>query len=166
MKTIAEMSTAEILAEYNKLTGKATKRFADRATGEKQLAKARAETPAKGSKPHAASPFAGLVKEDVKKPQKAPSKPEPKDATRSAAIKDSWGDSDIAWKRSQRNNVTVSAGEGKVQYKSVLAAFTTLGLPASKHIKFRMELKAKGTAIFMNEGKRYTFTVVKQQELA
>lgn len=41
MKKIAEMSTAEMVAEYNVLTGKSIKKFSSRAAGEKQLAKAR-----------------------------------------------------------------------------------------------------------------------------
>jgi hypothetical protein len=43
-----DMTTAQMVAEYNQLTGKSIKKFSDRATGEKQLAKARAEhTPLK-----------------------------------------------------------------------------------------------------------------------
>jgi len=40
-KTISEMTTAEMLAEYNALTGKSVKKFSSRAAGEKQLAAAR-----------------------------------------------------------------------------------------------------------------------------
>lgn len=41
MKTITEMTTAEMIAEYNAITGKSIKKFSSRAAGEKQLAKAR-----------------------------------------------------------------------------------------------------------------------------
>lgn len=41
-KLIAEMTTAEMVAEYNTLTGKSIKKFSSRAAGEKQLAAARA----------------------------------------------------------------------------------------------------------------------------
>ena len=40
-KMIAEMTTAEMVAEYNTLTGKSIKKFSSRAAGEQQLAKAR-----------------------------------------------------------------------------------------------------------------------------
>lgn len=41
MKKVEDMTTAEMVAEYNKLTGKETKKFATRATGERQLNDAR-----------------------------------------------------------------------------------------------------------------------------
>ena len=43
MKTIAQLTTAEMVAEYNTLTGKSIKKFSSRAVGDSQLAKARAE---------------------------------------------------------------------------------------------------------------------------
>ena len=43
MKAINEMTTAEMVAEYNALTGKNIKKFSSRAAGEKQLAKVRSE---------------------------------------------------------------------------------------------------------------------------
>lgn len=43
MKSINEMTTAEMVAEYNALTGKSIKKFSSRAAGEKQLAKVRSE---------------------------------------------------------------------------------------------------------------------------
>lgn len=45
MKTIADMTTAEMVAEYNTLTGKSIKKFSSRGAGEKQLAKAREANP-------------------------------------------------------------------------------------------------------------------------
>lgn len=41
-KQIADLTTAEMVAEYNTLTGKSIKKFSSRAAGEKQLAAARA----------------------------------------------------------------------------------------------------------------------------
>lgn len=41
LKPISDMTTAEMVAEYNKLTSKSIKKFSSRAAGEKQLAKAR-----------------------------------------------------------------------------------------------------------------------------
>lgn len=45
MKNIADMTTSEMVAEYNALTGKSIKKFSSRAAGEKQLANARAANP-------------------------------------------------------------------------------------------------------------------------
>lgn len=41
MKTIKDMTTAELVAEYNALTSKSIKKFSSRAAGEKQVEKAR-----------------------------------------------------------------------------------------------------------------------------
>jgi hypothetical protein len=60
--------------------------------------------------------------------------------SRSAAIAASWTDSETAAKRAQRHAVRVAGQE----FRSVRAAFAALKLPISKHIKFRMELKAAG----------------------
>lgn len=43
MKTVTEMTTAELVAEYNELTGKSIKKFSSRAAGEKQVQNARDE---------------------------------------------------------------------------------------------------------------------------
>lgn len=118
MKPINEMSTAEMLAEHNALTGKNTKRFASRAAGEKQLAKAREQNK--------------MVEQ-----QTLPAIEETKDQ-RAEAIAKSWGDAEVAAKRTRRNGVLV---DGKTEYRSVKAAFIDLGLPLGSHIKFRMDLK-------------------------
>lgn len=41
MKSTTEMTTAELIAEYNALTGKSVKRFSSRGAGEKQVSAAR-----------------------------------------------------------------------------------------------------------------------------
>jgi len=41
MKNLTEMTTAELVAEYNELTGKSIKKFSSRAAGEKQVEAAR-----------------------------------------------------------------------------------------------------------------------------
>lgn len=61
-----------------------------------------------------------------------------KSATRSAGIRKSWSDKNTHDLRSARHHVVVNG----VEYRSVRAAFTQLGLPLSKHIKFRAQLKA------------------------
>ena len=60
------------------------------------------------------------------------------DKNRSAAIAKSWKDEEVKAKRSQRHAVRVAGKE----FRSVRQAFVELNLPLSKHIKFRMELKA------------------------
>ena len=89
---------------------------------------------------------------------KAPSK----SATRSAAIAKSWENDAIASARAARDNVVV---EGYGTFRSVAAAFKKIGLPISRHIKFRIDLKANGTGTFKYGTDEYSFKVVKQEEL-
>ncbi len=70
----------------------------------------------------------------------------------SVAIAKSWQDPSVKAARSERHAVVVN----KVQYRSVLQAFTELGLPVNKHIAFRGQLKAAGTLAFQG----LVFTVV------
>lgn len=81
---------------------------------------------------------------------------------RSNAIALTWKDAQVAAKRAKRDSVTANGAP----YKSVRAAFKALRLPIEKHIKFRMELKEKGEAIFTHADKPYVFKVIKQQTLA
>jgi hypothetical protein len=74
------------------------------------------------------------------------------DPVRSAAIAESWKDDDVRKARSTHNAVEVDG----VRYRSVREAFKRLGLPDSKHIKFRLQLKMYGEQAF---GK-YNFTLV------
>lgn len=60
---------------------------------------------------------------------------------RSEAITKSWSEPAVKEARSVRHGVKV---DGK-EYKSTAAAFKALGLPMNECIKFRMELKAKGS---------------------
>ena len=78
-------------------------------------------------------------------------------STRSAAIAKSWTDTSVAMARAQRTQVQVvdAAGVGRA-YPSVAKAFSSLGLPMSKHIAFRMALKAAGAQEFGP----YKFTAV------
>jgi hypothetical protein len=66
------------------------------------------------------------------------------DPVRSAAIADSWKDDDVRKARSTHNAVEVDG----VRYRSVREAFKQLGLPDSKHIKFRGQLKQYGEQAF------------------
>jgi len=65
-------------------------------------------------------------------------------AERAAAIAASWNDPEVKAARVARHSVTVNG----VEYRSVREAFRALGLPDSKHIKFRMDLKATGKQAF------------------
>jgi hypothetical protein len=122
MKTMQEVQAAptpDLIAFYNKKTGKNLKRFANRETAVQRVA---ALLPAR-------------------RPTPMPKK-QPTGSTISEAVKKSWGVPEVAAARRKRDAVIV-AGE---RYKSVREAFRQLNLPDSKHIAFRGELKAKGKA--------------------
>lgn len=215
---IAEMTTAEMVAEYNLLTGKSIKKFSSRAAGEQQLAKARellavAKQTATVAVQPAQQPEETQVTEEVKKPfrydvdgcpnchttldqtaagedgttagdernfchhcgteywretgeiYKTPTKSD----TRGKAIAATWENDQIAAARSARDNVAV---DGHGTFRSVAAAFKALGLPMSKHIKFRIEVKSNGTGTFkygtgtFKYGTdEYEFRIVKQEQL-
>lgn len=174
MKAINEMTTAEMVAEYNALTGKSIKKFSSRAAGEKQLAKVRSEV---SSTSQAAAdkvvekkgfdyavdgcPGCGATEDQTAAGldgtiYKAPAK----SVNRSKSISESWNNPEVAAKRARRDNVKVS---GAGVFRSVLEAFKSLNLPQSKHIKFRMMLKQVGSGVFEYGGKTYEFTIVEKQ---
>lgn len=64
--------------------------------------------------------------------------------TSSEAIAKSWNNPEVREARSARNKVTVDG----IEYNSVRHAFVELGLPVSKHIAFRGQLKASGKLAF------------------
>lgn len=142
------MTTAEMLAEYNSLTGKNTSKFASRAKGEEQLLAAR---------------IAQQPTQPVEEPKMEKQEQKATDPTRSAATAATWTNKEIATSRAVRTNVSV--GEYGI-YRSVASAFKKLGLPMSKHIDFRAQLKKDGEATFEHEGESFVFNVVKQEELA
>jgi len=75
------------------------------------------------------------------------------------AIAASWLVPETAAKRMTRNGVTVSTQNGgTAEFKSVAAAFGELGLPMSKHIRFRMKLKAAGSMVFEFNNIQYHFS--------
>jgi len=144
IKSAADVAKAKMpaLVEfYNANASKPVKKFADIATARKRCAALfpKEAAPAKAKPAKAAAP----------KEPKAP-------ADRSAAIAASWLRPDVAAKRIERTSVKVK-GE---TFDSVRKAFLALGLPLSVHIRFRMTLKANGSAVFEHEGKKYQFTVV------
>lgn len=178
MKNIADMKTSEMVAEYNALTGKSITKFSSRAAGEKQLEFARAkakltaeavevkEIPQDGSCcPACGAEHDQTWENDLEthlfchhcsttyytdgRIYKAPAKSD----TRAAGVRKSWSDKAVHDRRSLKQHVQVNG----VEYRSVLAAFQALGLPVSKHIKFRAQLKAAG-ALAWNE--KFHFAVV------
>ena len=75
----------------------------------------------------------------------------------SEGIAKSWDNKEVAQKRLTRNGVMV---EGVGEFKSVRAAFAALGLPDSKHIRFRMKLKEAGRLNFEFGNKSFTFQII------
>lgn len=75
----------------------------------------------------------------------------------SEGIAKSWDNKEVAQKRLTRNAVMV---EGVGEFKSVRVAFAALGLPDSKHIRFRMKLKEAGRLNFEFGNKSYTFQII------
>lgn len=75
----------------------------------------------------------------------------------SEGIAKSWDNKEVAQKRLTRNGVMV---EGVGEFKSVRVAFAALGLPDSKHIRFRMKLKEAGRLNFEFGSKSYTFQII------
>lgn len=79
--------------------------------------------------------------------------------TLSMAIAASWNEPGVKEKRMTRNGVLVTVNGKTGDFKSVRAAFAELGLPDSKHIRFRMLVKKEGVAIFEHNGIKYKFTL-------
>lgn len=161
VQIITEMTTSEMVAEYNKLTGKSIKKFSDRKTGERQLASARnmAETK-KLLQGVAAKPKTEVPVKSKSAPKQKPA-PRVNIDGRSTAVAASWTNKAVAASRAVRTNVSVAG----TAYRSVKEAFEKLNLPLGQHIKFRMELKAEGVKTFEHDGKKYNFKTIEQQSL-
>jgi hypothetical protein len=174
---VSYAKTAELVAFYNANAVKTVSKFADRGTAEKRVTQMIADMVASAQ----FCPFCDTLDnyghdityagaEGTKAGENyfhhhcgktfcpdgtAPQAPAPASADRSAAIAATWADPAVAAARAQRSKVFV---EGRGEYRSVKAAFIALGLPVSKHIPFRMKLKANGQALF----DRHSFVVVTQ----
>lgn len=180
---IKSASAAELVAFFNAHSEKPVKRFADRATAEKRVAALMAAAPVEKSYGEEVSGFKccpacnidlhngiGQHGDEVNgkkiKHEKfmfaclgcghefgtaIPGAHVP-DAARSAGVAKSWADASVRAARSARHAVTVNG----VAYGSVMKAFIALGLPKSKLIRFRGELKKAGEGVF--EG--YDFKLV------
>ncbi|QIQ64255.1 hypothetical protein Epa11_00054 [Pseudomonas phage Epa11] len=82
----------------------------------------------------------------------------------SAAIANSWKDPEVARKRTERHGVAVTVKGKRGEFKSCNAAFIEFGLPSSKCIRFRMQLKASGKLTFEHEGVKYNFEIIEAGE--
>lgn len=149
MKQINTLTTAEMIAEYNALTGKSIKKFSSRAAGEKQLSAAR------DAHPQPKKETKVTTKENTEVAVGAP-----KSEKRSHAISESWANKKVAAKRARRDNVMV---EGVGTFRSVCEAFKKLNLPMNQHIKFRMHVKTDGSGNFETGGKTYHFQLVEKK---
>jgi hypothetical protein len=143
---VSAATTAELLAFFNAHSGTAAvKRFADRKTAERRVAALLAAMPA----PAPAAEKRAAPTKKVAADKSA--------ADRAASIALSWKDAAVAAARATRHGVRVTAKHGgSGNYRSVREAFLNLGLPLGRHIKFRGQLKAAGSAEF--EG--YTFKLL------
>jgi hypothetical protein len=154
---VKEMSTADLVACYNRLTGKTIKKFSSREAGEKQVLAAI-------SKQEDKEKAAATAKAADKKPEAAPKKKAEPSAKKSpteraAAIGATWKDTKVRAARSQRTNVEVG---GQV-HRSVAAAFKTLKLPMGKMIAFRIALKASAGKLKFGE---HEFRVISAETFA
>lgn len=167
--------TSELVAFFNDNAVKVITKFADRATAEKRVAQMISDMVAAGqfcplcdtfdNYGHDITPagaegtkagdnhFHHHCGKTFRPDGSMPKAAAPASADRSAAIAATWADPEVAAARAQRSKVFV---EGRGEYRSVKAAFVALGLPVSKHIPFRMKLKASGQALF----DRHSFVVV------
>jgi capsule polysaccharide export protein KpsE/RkpR len=188
MKTneISATKTADLIAFYNKNVPaeKAVAKFTNRATAEKRIAalvaslqektaakvKAAAtveQLPAKPAKPanvkaaaKTAAPKSAELEtaiEALKASAEAAVKVRKSNA---AGISASWADPEVRDARLTRQGVAVVVGGKASQYNSTKAAFEALGLPISKHIRFRMKLKEAGKLAFEHDGKSYAFAIL------
>lgn len=81
-------------------------------------------------------------------------------ASNAAGVSASWGNSEVREARLTRDGVAVSMeGASETEHKSTRDAFRHYRLPDSKHIRFRLKLKANGTETFEWNGKKYVFTL-------
>jgi hypothetical protein len=81
-----------------------------------------------------------------------------------AGVAASWSDPAVMASRLQRDGVKVTRtdveGQEPQAFRSVNKAFVELGLPVSKHIRFRMKLKASKLEVFEHQGATYKFEII------
>lgn len=92
--------------------------------------------------------------------QPQPKKERQKARSNSDGVATSWLQPETAKKRVTRNHVTVTYAGKTEEFASVRKAFSHLGLPDSKHIRFRGKLKKSGEEIFDNNGEKFIFKLL------
>ena len=169
-------TTPELVAEYNRLSGKTIKKFSSRAAGEKQVTALLDKAPEAlftGKAVKEAAKTAGITADTSKAPKaKAPrvskSKEDKVPANRSESIRRSWSVMTTNIARCARHNVEVHEEGRKAEtlqgYRSTLAAFNALKLPTGTVIRFRMALKAAGKNVFEHDGKKHHFAIVSKAQ--
>lgn len=89
--------------------------------------------------------------------------PKPLSATprtsNAAGVSASWADAAVSSARLTRDGVNVTLDGKTTTHKSTRDAFRHYRLPDSKHIRFRLKLKASKSELFEHEGVTYHFTI-------
>jgi len=80
-------------------------------------------------------------------------------ASNSEGVRLSWLNPVVKAERLTRDSVVVTVDGVESSFKSTREAFRELRLPISKHIRFRLKLKAARTATFESGGKAYHFEI-------
>lgn len=135
---VVNAKTSELIAWYNEHSDKPVTKFADRRTAERRVLKIlhSIHTTAEIDRLPQTKP----VQQSKCKTVNDKNGGEDMHRKLSQAQVASWKIPEVRTARCERSAVDVD-GE---TYRSVRAAFESLGLPISKHIAFRMELKEKG----------------------
>lgn len=158
-------TTAQLVAFYNESADTPVKRFSDKPTAIKRCAPYLKE-----EKKTVKNTYKRATKEDLdhlfgKKEAKAAepvvkrTREESITAHREGVAR-TWKNPEVAASRLIRNGVTVKINGREVEFQSTRVAFAALGLPDSKHIRFRQVLKAAGEAVFSFGKKEYSFSLV------
>ena len=192
MNNITEMKTADMVAEYNALTGKSVKKFSSRAAGEKQLAALRAVQPQQELKVEehfvkelgiSHCPCCGTHLSNgytTNTDQRENDLPlldkheylclgcggEFGPLIKGRSVKRSAAISE-SWAdeavAAKRSRRDQVMADGNL-YRSVRAAFVALKLPLEQHIKFRMALKESGVGVYEHGDKEHEFTLASKGE--
>lgn len=150
---LTTVSTANLVTFFNARAEKPVKRFADRATAEKRVLALIESLDAEFVE--ADGVLCEVVRVDPVSVDELTTA-----AKRSIAATLTWKRPEVAAKRVKRNAVMVDG----VEFQSVRTAFAFLGLPDSKHIAFRLILKANKVATFTFGNISKTFELIEETE--
>lgn len=104
--------------------------------------------------------MAGAIGAMGEKHEPAPTKSNVGRASNSQGVSLSWLVPDVRARRLTRDSVEVTVDGQTFPFKSSQDVFRHFHLQMSKHIRFRLKLKAARTATFTEGGKDYVFTIV------